>query len=152
MKIEKDEASILVMFCASLGGEPVTERMYAIRQNDGNYILDNSPFYAYEISWGDKFSAQFIDGALAFQSIIERSGHSTYRIRLPVGRNHDYFELNFVKLALLGCTYEGSSGSPARLYSVDIPPNIDIAACYAELEAGEKSGIWSFEEAHYFVR
>jgi hypothetical protein len=125
------------------------ERMHAVAQN-GLYVLDNSPFYAFGISFGDVFSAMQKDGDLAFSDVISRGGHSTYRIKLPVGREHAYFLEHWGELEQLGCTFEGSSANAERLYAIDVPPGVDVFKVYQVLEAKEQQGIWSFEEGHYF--
>ena len=86
---------------------------------------------------------------LIFLRIVSRGGHSTYRIRLPIGSDHNFFLEQWLALEKLGCTYEGSSASTKRLYALDIPPNANVAAVYLVLEKGEQEGIWEFEEAHY---
>lgn len=141
---------IIVAFSASDGGEAIVERMHAIPRSDGCYVLDNSPFYTFGISYRDVFLASQKDGGLVFSGIKSRGGHSTYRVRLPVGRDHEFFLGHWSELEKLGCTYEGSSANPERLYSIDIPPGVDVFEVYRLLEEGELQGTWVFEEGHYF--
>lgn len=126
------------------------ERMYAIDIGEGRYVLDNSPFHVYGISCGDVFSAVFRDGDLVFASVIARGGHSTYRVRLPEGKDHCHFLAYWDELQRLGCTFEGSGLGEKRLYALDIPPSVDVAKVYRYLEEMENEGVWQFEEAHYF--
>jgi len=139
-----------VSFPVGEGDERIVERMHAIPQGDGSYLLDNSPFYAFGISFEDLFSAVPQEGELVFSKVISRGGHSTYRIKLSVGRDHAFFLKHWSGLEKLGCTYEGSSASLGRLYSIDIPPGVDVFEVYRLLEQGEQNNIWNFEEAHYF--
>lgn len=130
-------------------GDKESEWMYALPTGYGSFVLDNSPFYVYCISYCDEFKAKHIDGELIFDSIVARSGHSTYRIKIPVDKGHEYFLMYWHELEKLGCSYEGSSVSRARLYSIDIPPNVEVIQAYNVMENFEKKGIWEFEEGHY---
>ncbi|QBG84192.1 DUF4265 domain-containing protein [Xanthomonas oryzae] len=126
------------------------ERMSGISLGEMSYKLDNSPFYFYGISFGDTFKVCENGGDLVFDGVIARSGHSTYRVRIPAGKGYDFFLEHWGSLQDLGCTYEGSDVGPQRLYAIDVPPNADIYRVYELLEQGEKSDVWVFEEGHYF--
>ena len=125
------------------------ESMFAIPCGDNCYVLDNSPFYAFGISYCDEFKANIINGELTFESIVARSGHSTYRIRLPIDKEHNYFLKHWQELEKLGCSYEGSSVNNNKLYAVDIPPSVDVYKAYEIMKYLENQGIWEFEEGHY---
>jgi hypothetical protein len=124
--------------------------MYALPVSEGVCVLDNSPFYAFDISLGDFFLVEEIDREYFFSRVIRRGGHSTYRIKLPIGKEHGYFLEHWRTLEGLGCTYEGSSVNDRRLYSLDVPPEVDVFEVFKILEGKEVLGIWVFEEAHYF--
>lgn len=132
-------------------GSHDTETMYAIPSNSGSYVLDNSPFYAFGISYCDEFKAKIIGGDLFFDGVTKHSGHSTYRIRLPINKDHEYFLKYWTPLADLGCSYEGSSGNRMRLYAVDMPTSVDVFKAYEIIDNLEKMGIWEFEEGHYYT-
>jgi len=126
------------------------ETMHAFRRPDGSFVLDNSPFHAYGISCGDTFSAVLSgEDRLKFVAVVERGGHSTYRVRLQAGAGHDVFHQQWGALDTLGCSYEGSGLGERRLYSIDVPSTTCVQAVYAVLEHGEATGVWQFEEAHY---
>ncbi|HEY4115204.1 MAG TPA: DUF4265 domain-containing protein [Rhizomicrobium sp.] len=127
----------------------VTERLWSKAIGDDIYVIDNSPFQAYGISLGDKILAKNENGELKFVNVVERGGHSTYRVRLPAGCDHNYFLQHWKKLEALGCTYEGASGEQ-KLYSIDVPTIGNVPEVYRVLQAGEEAGTWEFEEAHYF--
>ncbi|HNP36946.1 MAG TPA: DUF4265 domain-containing protein [Woeseiaceae bacterium] len=126
------------------------ENMHAVPLGGATYILDNSPFYVYGISYCDTFEAVQRDGRLVFLRVLERGGHSTYRVKLPVGADHGYFLLHWRVLETLGCTYEGSASGEARLYSIDMAPSVDVAAAYAWMDAKQHDSVWFFEEGHYY--
>jgi hypothetical protein len=125
------------------------ENMHAKGLVNGNFILDNIPFHAIGISRGDEFSATVESGRFVFEKVVRRGGHSTYRVRLPVGGTHEDFMKWWPRLEQFGCEYEGSDLDRKRLYAIDLPPGADAHALYRILEDGEESGQWEFEEAHY---
>ena len=130
------------------GRPEIVETMWAIRQDDDTYVLDNSPFDAYNVSYKDRITAKFENGMLIFQNVVERGGHSTYRVKLNKGAEHSDFLKYWPQLALLGCTYEGAADA-RRLYSIDVPEVSAVEQVYTYLEQLEKKGAWEFEEAHY---
>lgn len=125
------------------------EVMYAQPLGDNRYVLDNSPFYAFDISYCDEFFVNEIDGEKVFTRIASRGGHSTYRIKIPEGKDHSYFLTYWPKLKDLGCTYEGSSVNVKRLYAIDMPPGVDVERAYRVMEEYEGQNVWEFEEGHY---
>lgn len=141
---------VIVSFPVGEGDDLIIERMHAVVQPDGTYLLDNSPFYVFGISCGDVFTAKSEGGVLVFSSVVSRGGHSTYRIKLPRECDHSYFLKNWAGLQELGCTYEGSSANQERLYSIDVPADVDVFEVYRLLEQGEINEVWLFEEGHYF--
>lgn len=142
-------ARVKVAFPISDEQNGTTESMYAQPVERNRYFLDNSPFYTFDISYCDEFFADEIDGILVFSSIASRGGHSTYRIKTPAGKGHDYFLIYWEELAVLGCSYEGSSVNVNRIYSIDIAPNVDVFKAYNVMEKNEGLGVWEFEEGHY---
>lgn len=126
------------------------ENLHAKRIRDSVYILDNSPFYAYGVSYGDEVKANPVDGRNTFDSVMRRGGHSTYRVKLATGQSHNDFMRAFEKLEKLGCTFEGTGSGSRRLYTIDLVPEAKVEEVYRILEDGEEAGIWEFEEAHFF--
>jgi hypothetical protein len=128
------------------------ENMHADPLPDGTFRLDNSPFHSYGISLGDEFAVEVEEGRPFFSKVTRRSGHSTYRVKLPPGKLHSHFLELWAPFKAVGCTFEGSGTDVRRLYSIDIPPGADVHALYRLLEAGEHAGDWEFEEGHYADR
>lgn len=124
-----------------------TESMWAEPLGKDKYHLDNSPFYAYGLSWHDVVIAKPVQSRLVFQGIAERGGHSTYRIILNKGvtLRSRKFKQWWNALQELGCTYEEMDG---HLLTVDVPPQANIYKVYETLEQGVEAGVWDFEEAH----
>ena len=146
----ESHAIALVSFPVDDGEQSIVERMFGISQGKDDYLLDSSPFYVFNISYGDSFRATLKDGELIFSEVVSRGGHSTYRVKLPEGCDHEYFLEHWTGLEKLGCTYEGSSANIQRLYSIDIPPGSNVFEVYKLLEKNEQLNIWTFEEGYYF--
>lgn len=148
MKATESLVKIAFDLSASDSGIEV-ERLWAKHVDGDVYQIDNSPFQIYGVSLGDKVVAHQNKGELQFVRVVERGGHSTYRVRLPSGRDHAYFMSYWTPLAVLGCTYEGVNGQQ-RLYAIDVPSIEMVPAVYDLLQANENNKVWEFEEAHYF--
>src|SRR3954471_10271407 len=119
---------VVVSFPFSKGGVIHYENMYTTDLGNDRFEVDNSPFYVYDVSCRDIISADWHDPKFIFRQVIKRGGHSTYRVRLPFGKSHDYFMSLWTPLRKMGCTYEGSSAADRRLYSIDIPTGVDVVA------------------------
>lgn len=119
---------------------------------DNEFELENSPFYAKDVSYKDVVkAAPSGDGrTYEFQEVIRRSGHSTYR--LLIEPDSPKFQAYWRMLEERGCTYESGpikmNIGPRDHYSVDVPPSADIHEVYRLLEKGEHDGVWDFEEGH----
>ena len=117
-----------------------TETLWAEPVGSHRYRLRNSPFFAFGVSFEDIVFARNENGMLCFDGVSISSGRSTYRLLLTdKGKGH--FEQYWQPLARLGCTYE-----EGKALAVDVPPNANIDEVYALFEAGEKEGVWDFDE------
>lgn len=126
------------------GYPPVSiEAIWARKTTDGYYELDNSPFYALEVSWRDIVDVEKMpDGTLQFKRVVRQSGHSTIRV---VALKKEGMKPLQKKLEELGCSWEG--GDVPSLISVDIPPSIDIEQVRSLLQEGSDSGFFDYEES-----
>jgi len=137
------EADSKIWFKLPDGG---TESLWATKLSDNNYLLENSPFYAYGVSFKDIVSVKTGENAeLIFDSVVSRSGHSTYRIFLLEPLNRQAFRKFWGHLEAIGCTYEQASD---KYYSIDIPKSTNVIEVYDILQKAEEDSIWEFEEAH----
>ncbi|MCY3002524.1 MAG: DUF4265 domain-containing protein [Planctomycetota bacterium] len=127
---------------ALIGG---TETMWAEDLGGGRYLLRNSPFYAFGVSFEDIVRGEFSEGFIEFREVLERSGHSTFRLFLLNRRKLDApdFVQAWARLQALGCSFE-----QGVVLSVDVPPTTDIEAVWRLLSEGESAGIWEFDEGH----
>lgn len=123
------------------------ENLWAMKLGRDKFKLDNIPFYVYGVSSGDIVTAEMADGRLVFRRVVERGGHSTYRLLVKdeAGFESEHFKRLRVQLEKLGCSYEVAK---RRWIAVDVPPDTDVFAVYKLLESGEGAGDWDFEEGH----
>ena len=125
--------------------EHFLESLWAKPVSDDKYILDNSPFYAYGYSYKDTVTAIKEDDDLMVKTIDNRGGHSTFRVFLLEGYSENDFNIAWEDLDKIGCTYEGSH---SRLFSIDVPPGVDLDNVVNILKKYEKDGIWEYEEGY----
>ncbi len=109
----------------SEGGEDV-EILWAFPMGGDLYSIDNSPFYAYGVSWGDTVEAPWSKehGLPVFRRVVDKSGYRTVRVILdtPAENNNESQKL-LEEIAALGCSYEGANRS---YITVDIPKEVDL--------------------------
>jgi hypothetical protein len=104
------------------GPEGQVETLWADDLGDGRYRLDNTPWYAYGVSWQDIIAASpDADGQLQFQDVLEKSGNRTVRIVADEPFSDEWLK----QLIALGCSYEGAN---RKYVGVNIPPGVDLAA------------------------
>lgn len=126
------------------GYPPVTiETVWTRKTKDGYYELDNSPFYALDVSWKDVVDVEEVsDGTLQFKRVVRQSGHSTVRV---VALKKGELEPLKRKLEELGCSWEGAD--VPSLISVDVPPHVDIERVRDLLQEGSDNGFFDYEES-----
>jgi hypothetical protein len=63
-------------------GSAQVETLWATALGNDEYKLDNSPFYAYSISWKDTVCAPVdeSEGLPTFIRVVKKSGHRTIRV------------------------------------------------------------------------
>jgi hypothetical protein len=106
--------------------EDRVETLWAVPVGSGLYRLDNSPFWAYGVSWNDVVEARpDSDGMLRMERVVEKAGHRTIRVLLPrdeIDEAQARALLN--RLKEFGASYEGLN--PAYI-AVDIPPAVELS-------------------------
>lgn len=123
------------------------ETVWAEPLADNYYRLDNSPFFAYGLSWRDVVEARVgSDGVLDYVRVIRKSGNRTVRIIFPAyGSSDDKARVVLEEIRKLGCSYEGMKPS---LVSVNVPPDINLASVTNFLKTC--SGIeWEYADPTY---
>jgi len=122
-----NEPTAKVLFRATDDDGGVTiETLWAVPLGNDLYKLDNSPFYAYGVSWQDTVYAPVSpeEQMATFQSVVERAGNRTVRIIFdpPVSPSNSSDQV-LQGLVSLGCSYEGAN---PKYISVNIPPAVDL--------------------------
>src|SRR5437868_13048249 len=112
-----------------------TETMWARRLDESTFEIRNVPFYAYGISYGDVVQARRRGEQNIIENVVERSGHSTYRIFVTDREDLTKFQDFWHPLETMGCTVERAT---TRLFAVDVPVTASITAVYEILQAGER--------------
>lgn len=118
------------------------ESLWAYEVEPGLYSIDNVPFFARGVSWGDVVSVERVADELHFKEVVRPSRHSVIRVIVydssKAAEMHD-------KLKAMKCETE-QSHLPSLL-TVDCPPTADLGKIRAFLEEGEADGRWTYEEA-----
>lgn len=115
------------------------ETLSGVPVEGGRYRLDNVPFFATGVAFGDVVQGSPVEGGnVAFASVVAASGHSTCRVVLVDGDGdvkaaRDSFEA-------LGCVSELSHLE--GYFAVDVPPDVDMGAVLEVLEAGRAEQRW----------
>ncbi|AUX48098.1 hypothetical protein SOCE26_096280 [Sorangium cellulosum] len=120
------------------------ETLWATPVGPDSYRLENTPFYAFGVSFQDVVVATSENSVFVFSGVFKHGGHSTYRIIVDPNRKDDFEEF-WEPLHEKRCTYEAG---PGGLLAVDVPPEANIRDVYGCLQAGEDAGVWGFEEGH----
>jgi hypothetical protein len=101
------------------------ETLWAVELGNNLFRLDNSPFYAYRVSWEDIIEASEVEeGFYDFVRIVEKSGNRTLRIIFLKFTGNDTRGKEILnEIKNLGCSYEGMN---AKLISINIPPAVEF--------------------------
>ncbi|HEX5357228.1 MAG TPA: DUF4265 domain-containing protein [Aquabacterium sp.] len=118
------------------------EGIWAEPAGEGFWLLDNIPFFVYEISNRDIVRANEEDGRLVFDQVHQRQGHSTLRI---IFEDLDLVDVVRATLKQMGCATEGAHSK--RLVAVDVGPDVSLKEVRAYLTAAMERGGLEFEDA-----
>jgi Domain of unknown function (DUF4265) len=107
-------------------GSAQVETLWATSLGGDQYKLDNSPFYAYSVSWEDVVYAPHdpAEGRPTFQRVVKKSGNRTVRVIFdPPVEDGNRSDKMLQGLVALGCSYEGAN----RGYmSINIPAEVKL--------------------------
>jgi len=107
-------------------GSAQVETLWAFDLGNDEYKLDNSPFYAYSVSWQDVVYAPFDtdEERPTFKRVVSKSGNRTVRVILkPPAESGNSSDRVLQGLVALGCSYEGANSAHI---SVNIPPEVEL--------------------------
>jgi hypothetical protein len=117
------------------------ESLWAVPVEDG-YRIDNIPFYATGVAFGDIVAAEpDEDGVPRYTGIVTASRHST--IRLWFEKEVDVQRVRN-ELRKMDCPSELDL---SRLLAVDVPHSVPFERIRVYLDGQEGSGILEYEEA-----
>ena len=128
-------------------GTTNVETLWATNLGQDKYRIDNSPFYAFGVSWLDVVFAPFDknEGFPTFQKVVSKSGHRTLRVVFdpPVEKGNPSDEL-LQGLVSRGCTCEGAN---PNYLALDVPPGVDLKPIRNLLIASKV--IWEHSDPAY---
>src|SRR4051794_5497288 len=148
---ESDRDRVRVRFRLQRGSDgwpPVeSEGVWARHCGGREYELDNVPWFAQGVAFGDRVLAEADDdGVLWVQERLSWSGRYTIRV-IPLGDEAASEQLRSIVdlFAPLGAECEGAL-PVFKLVALDIPPTARLAEIKSLLAAGEADGRWGYEE------
>ncbi len=125
------------------GYPPVNYESVWLKKNEqGEYELDNIPFYIYGVSKCDVLAFQENKGEFVVSGVLRNNGHSTMRVYMNVEEQ----KINVISaLQLLGGVTNSANASP--LFGLDIPPSVSISDIDLFLKDKLDEGILDYEDA-----
>lgn len=145
MNSDKNGGMVKVRFCDPSGAN--TETLWARPTEANLYQLDNSPFFAYGVSWQDIIETRLADDhVLEYVRCVKKSGNRTVRVIFQDYRSTDPgAEVVLRGLRSMGCSYEGMQ---PRMISINVPPRVDLGAIANFLK--RQSGLqWEYADPTY---
>ncbi|KLD73587.1 DUF4265 domain-containing protein [Xanthomonas hyacinthi] len=125
------------------GYPPVTqEGLWSRLLPNGNFVIDNIPFYVAGISSEDEIEAESIDGELRFKKLLKPSGISTFWLILADPETNAKVRAH---LEYLGCKSEYNQY--IGLIAVEIPSSTPIHPFLDYIMEEKENGTLDFEES-----
>jgi hypothetical protein len=118
------------------------EGLWATPLSNGNFAIDNIPFYASGISSADEVEVEAIDGELRFKKLLKPSGTSTFWLILTDLSSNVKVRAH---LESLGCRSEYNQH--IGLIAVEIPSSTPIHPFLAYIVEEKEKGALDFEES-----
>lgn len=124
------------------------ESLLALPLGSNTYRLENSPWFAYGVSFQDVIEALPSETELpVFTRVLEKSGNRTLRIYLqtPLETEQDVRQhITLASLLRMGCAIEGTNGN---YFAVNIPPDVDFDRVCSYLHS--TSDLWEYADPTY---
>lgn len=121
------------------------ETLWGERINVNLYKIISIPFFVKGISCGDIVGVTNQAGVIKFTEINKRGGHSTYRIILNEDLDSPSVKTFFEGILALKINYEQG---PGKIFSLDIPPEVNLGHSIRYLDIYYQRGLLDFEEGH----
>lgn len=124
-------------------GEYETESIWCQKQGE-NFVIDNIPFIAKNISLGDVIKAEYDtdDEQYYFEDIVSTSGNTTIRIQF-----YDEVKIEDVRTWLTDNGCESEVLLTRNLVAVNVPQKIKYLSIKEYLDNGENMGFWTYQES-----
>jgi hypothetical protein len=124
------------------------ESLMALSLGGTTYRLENSPWFAYGISYQDVIEAQPGEADQpVFVRVLEKSGNRTVRVYLDTAVESEQEARQHATLSSLlrmGCAIEGTNGN---YFAVNIPTEVDFDAVCSYLHS--TSDLWEYADPTY---
>jgi hypothetical protein len=118
------------------------EQIWCLPAAGGNFVIDNVPFYARDVSMGDEIATEIRNGERWFASVSKPSRNTTVRV---FARKDEFSTTLAPSLESFGGLVEKMQGPP--LIAVSFPPSADIARALEYLDRESAAGNVAFEES-----
>ena len=142
-KSRGDFTKILYRFHNDTLGQEVVETLWVsvVDKDKGIYKLENIPFYAKSLAYGDLVEAEYDEDedALVLSDILEFSGHSTVQVVMLI----ESASLEEIRAIFhgLGCDTEGLN---SRYFAIDVPATVPFKPVKEQLLALQENKIADF--------
>jgi len=120
------------------------ESFWAQPLGNDRYRLENVPFCAYDLNFGDVVLATADSEGLKpeIRAVVERSGHQTLRISFCDQLSREAQEPIIAALQALGGELERANG---QFLAIDIPPGVSVDALRDALDEQVDAGTLEYE-------
>ncbi len=108
------------------------------------YEIRNTPWYAYNLSWGDVVRCDGVSPAdlPIVAEVVQPGGHLTIRIMFKEAVEEQNREEILAHVNRLGATYENADGT---MYALDLEPNLTPQRLLDYLAVQEERGVLAWE-------
>ena len=120
------------------------ESLWAQPLGHDRYRLENVPFCAYDLNFGDVVlaTADSEERKPEIRAVVERSGHQTLRINFGDALSREAQEPVIAALQALGGELERANG---HFLAIDIPPGVSVDALRDALDELNDAGTLAYE-------
>jgi Domain of unknown function (DUF4265) len=151
--VDPESGELLEKILISLGPDHWSgngaERLWAKPLADDLYEIRNTPWYAYDINWGDTVRCEGLSeaGLPVIVEIVRDGGHHTLRLFFDRGVGIETRERVLEDLAALRALYENADDA---LYSIDLEPSVAVEPILDLLAREAERGTLAWETGWTF--
>ncbi|MBX7185652.1 MAG: DUF4265 domain-containing protein [Vicinamibacteria bacterium] len=121
------------------------ETFWAVRTGTDHFRLENVPFFAYDLNFGDVVQARpDATGVLIIERVVTRGGHSTLRVifKRSVAIDEAVAFLDNLRPLGVSCERDG------HCFALDVKPGFSVDAVCDALDEWAEGGRLDFETCH----